>query len=123
MPKRTFPSPYSLRENDVRKRAHLPESDAGEVVAWCESCNHESRFLEQQRAARYDPEGVEEPLRVREIVEGHTVWCCVDCGQCREDPMAEEGYEWEDTNQGYQVRSFPDEEVTWRAPGDEVKTR
>lgn len=123
MPKRTFPSPYNLRENNFRRRGQQPESDAGEVVAYCENCTTESRFVEQQRAKRYDTQGEEDPLHVREIVEGVTAWCCVACGSCRTDPMAEEGYEWEDTNQGYHVRNFPDEETTWRAPGDDVQTR
>ncbi|HWG90824.1 MAG TPA: hypothetical protein VNZ52_08265 [Candidatus Thermoplasmatota archaeon] len=112
-----------MRENHVRRRRHEPESDATDVVAWCENCGAETRFLEERVQAPYETEGVEEPLDVRGIVVGNEVWRCRDCGTIREDPIADEAYVWEHGNDGYRVRAFPDEEVTWRAAGDEVRTK
>lgn len=119
---RTFSSVYSMKENQVYRRDHQPASDATEVVAFCETCGEETRFRMERVPAPYETEGVEEPLDVRGIIEGRVAWRCIVCMTPRTDPMAEEGYEWEETNQGHQVKAFPDEEVTWRAPGDDART-
>lgn len=97
-----------------------PESDGGETVAWCDHCGDERRFAKRQVDVARREEASPSP-DVGKALRGQTAFVCENCGDVRADLIAEQAYDYEHSNQGFEVPPFEDEADATRAASGSVE--
>lgn len=111
-------TPYDVGHADPRV-PYAPEDDVGETISWCENCKEDRRWVKTHADVSRSEELSEMPS-IYHALEGETGWRCAGCGEFRRDLIAEEGYEFNATDSGYQVDGFTDDETPLVKREDDV---
>jgi hypothetical protein len=95
------------RFNTFDEPTRLGASDIEEVVAWCDTCREERRFLKENVDVSRAEEEAEVP-DVRQALTGEEGWVCEECRTFHRDLPSETGYDLAHTKDGSPVSMYPE---------------